>query len=231
MNYYPHHIGDYKAATAHLTNDEDLAYRRLLEMYYDTETRIPLDTQWVSRRLRVGTQPLATVLKDFFRETETGFLHLRCEVEIREYNEKAERSRANGKKGGRRKATVHAAKNPAGSQQDAGANPEPAQALANHEPLTKNHKPSIQPSDAGFDSFYRAYPKKAAKVAALKAWKAAKVKPEEMAVILADVERRKNLPDWKKDGGQFVPNPATYINGRRWEDSTAQVVSIMRGVI
>jgi anti-sigma factor RsiW len=52
-----------------------------------------------------------------------------------------------------------------------------------------------------------------------------------MAVILADVERRKNLPDWKKDGGQFVPNPATYINGRRWEDSTAQVVSIMRGVI
>ena len=33
MHYYPHHIGDYKSATAHLSNEEDLAYRRLLEMY------------------------------------------------------------------------------------------------------------------------------------------------------------------------------------------------------
>ena len=57
MYYYPHHIGDYKSATAHLTNEEDLAYRRLLEMYYDTEAFIPLETQWVARRLRVGCEP------------------------------------------------------------------------------------------------------------------------------------------------------------------------------
>ena len=141
LNYYPHHIGDYKAATAHLSDLEDLAYRRLLEMYYDTEQPIPADTQWVSRRLRMGSDVVESVLTDFFLLTENGYSHARCEMEIREYNIKAERSRANGAKGGRRKASVDEPKNPAGSQQVPKANPERTQSLANHEPLTNNHKP------------------------------------------------------------------------------------------
>ena len=44
MNYYSFHIGDYRGATAHLSNEEDLAYRRLLDMCYDTESAIPLET-------------------------------------------------------------------------------------------------------------------------------------------------------------------------------------------
>ena len=34
MNYYPFHLGDYAARTAHLEPMEDLAYRRLLDLYY-----------------------------------------------------------------------------------------------------------------------------------------------------------------------------------------------------
>ena len=34
MNYYPFHIGDYASHTRHLTLMEDLAYRRLLDLYY-----------------------------------------------------------------------------------------------------------------------------------------------------------------------------------------------------
>ncbi|NDC25981.1 MAG: DUF1376 domain-containing protein, partial [Proteobacteria bacterium] len=34
MHYYPFHVGDYQAHTAHLTNTEDLAYRRMLDLYY-----------------------------------------------------------------------------------------------------------------------------------------------------------------------------------------------------
>jgi uncharacterized protein YdaU (DUF1376 family) len=30
MNYYAFHIGDYIADTAHLTNEEDLCYRRAI---------------------------------------------------------------------------------------------------------------------------------------------------------------------------------------------------------
>ena len=84
----------------------------------------------------------------------------------------------------------------------------------------------------GFDSFYSAYPKKVGKPAALKAWKAAKVKPAELATILADVATRSQTTDWQKDGGQFIPNPSTYLNQRRWEDqqpATATTSSAFAG--
>jgi uncharacterized protein YdaU (DUF1376 family) len=141
MHYYPHHIGDYKSATAHLSNEEDLAYRRLLEMYYDIEGNIPLETQWVARRLRVGTQPLESVLNDFFVRTEEGWKHSRCDLVIREYHEMAEKNRRNGKLGGRPKSNKSNDKNPVGSQSDASGNPVVTHSKANQEPITNNHKP------------------------------------------------------------------------------------------
>jgi hypothetical protein len=76
-------------------------------------------------------------------------------------------------------------------------------------------------SAGGFDSFYSTYPKKVGKPAAVKAWKTAKVKPAELVTILADIATRSQSTDWQKDGGQFIPNPATYLNQRRWEDGHA----------
>jgi hypothetical protein len=72
------------------------------------------------------------------------------------------------------------------------------------------------PTPDGFDSFWSSYPKKTAKPAAMKAWK--KVLKSEFNAILEDIGKRKESKDWKKDKGQFIPNPATYINQRRWED-------------
>jgi hypothetical protein len=40
-------------------------------------------------------------------------------------------------------------------------------------------------------------------------------------MILADVEAKKRTQDWKKDGGKYIPYPATYLNGKRWEDEGA----------
>jgi uncharacterized protein YdaU (DUF1376 family) len=93
MHYYQFHIGDYRAATAHLSNDEDLAYRRLLDMYYDTETPIPLDIDWVSRRLRLGQDVVESVLKDMFRVSVDGWIHTRCDSEIKKYHSKADSAR------------------------------------------------------------------------------------------------------------------------------------------
>lgn len=142
MNYYPFHIGDYRSATMHLSNDEDLAYRRLLDFYYDTESPIPLGTQQVSRRLRVGLQHIETVLKDFFRRTPEGWVHDRCDAEIAEYKARAERSRANGQKGGRRKSLSANENNPVGTQQEPSGYPQLTQALANQEPRTNNQEPN-----------------------------------------------------------------------------------------
>jgi len=129
MHYYQFNIGDYRAATAHLSNDEDLAYRRLLDMYYDTENQIPLDTQWVAKRLRLDCEVVKTVLQDMFKLTETGWHHGRCEIVIEQYHAMAEKNRANGRLGGRKKNPVASDSQPI------------AKATNNDKPITNNHKP------------------------------------------------------------------------------------------
>lgn len=141
MHYYPHHIGDYRSGTMHLSNEEDLAYRRLLEMYYDTEQPIPLETQWVARRLRVDTEALNSVLKDFFQSTPDGWRNAKCDLVIREYHEMADKNRRNGMKGGRPRINKQAAENPVGSQSDANGMPVATHSKANQEPITNNQKP------------------------------------------------------------------------------------------
>ena len=218
MNYYPFHIGDYRSATNFLSNEEDLAYRRLLDMYYDTEQLIPLDTQWVSRRLRVGTDALETVLNDFFVKDESGYRHARCDAEIAEYNRKADIARENGKKGGRRKAAQNLEKNPSGSKLVSSGNQEPAQSLANQEPRTKNQKRYSSPDGAGnlFDTFWKAYPKKVAKEVAAKAFAKLRPSQEMLDEMLAAIAIQKATPQWTSV--QFIPNPATWLNQARWQD-------------
>ena len=41
------------------------------------------------------------------------------------------------------------------------------------------------------------------------------------------LSRQRQTDKWLKDGGQFIPNPATWLNQRRWED---QAVSAIVGV-
>ena len=71
--------------------------------------------------------------------------------------------------------------------------------------------------ETGFDRFWAAYPRKTGKKAAEKAWLRAKDKPE-LKVLLATVEAQKASEQWTKDGGQYVPNPATWLNQGRWGD-------------
>ena len=76
---------------------------------------------------------------------------------------------------------------------------------------------------SGFDAFWTAYPNGKAKQAAAKAW--AKISPDEQlqAMILVAVEAQKQSADWRRDGGQYVPHAATWLNGERWNDVPAKV--------
>ena len=66
-----------------------------------------------------------------------------------------------------------------------------------------------------FEEFWKAYPRKAGKDAARKAFAKAKVP---VATLVAAVERQKKSAQWQKDGGQFIPHPATWLNQGRWQD-------------
>ncbi len=103
MHYYNFNIGDYMKHTLHLTPEEDLAYRRLLDMYYDTESPIPNNILLVSRRLRMGSDVVESVLKEFFEFTEDGYKNYRADGEIADYHKFLEKQKANGRLGGRPK--------------------------------------------------------------------------------------------------------------------------------
>jgi hypothetical protein len=72
--------------------------------------------------------------------------------------------------------------------------------------------------EGGFASFWKSYPRKTAKGDAERAW--LKLKPSEdlQATIISAVERAKQSEQWQREGGRFIPCPATYLNGKRWED-------------
>lgn len=69
-----------------------------------------------------------------------------------------------------------------------------------------------------FTQFWSAYPKKKGKQAAEKAFK--KIAPDEtlLKTMLNALEEQKRSAEWQKDNGQFIPHPATWLNGKRWED-------------
>jgi hypothetical protein len=70
--------------------------------------------------------------------------------------------------------------------------------------------------EEGFKTFWEEYPRKEAKQKAADAWK--KINPKEVPAIMAGLKRLKGCEQWTSDGGKFVPHPATFLNGRRWED-------------
>lgn len=136
MHYYVHNIADYRKDTGHLSTLEHGIYRQLIDWYYLEECPIPAETQWVMRRLRLGSESdakaLQNVLNDFFELREDGYHQTRCDAELVIYKQRAERARTNGSLGGRRKKTD---KEPSGFPGVTKGKPR-AKLTNNHKPLT-----------------------------------------------------------------------------------------------
>lgn len=154
MHYYQFNIGDYAKATRHLSNLEDLVYRRLIELYYDTEEPLITDIKKLSRliNMRENEEEIRTVLDDFFVETEGGYSQSRIENEIASYKAKAESARVNGKKGGRpKKAKANPTETEGKAKKTQSVNLEnqtetegkakKSESKANQEPRTINQEP------------------------------------------------------------------------------------------
>ena len=69
-----------------------------------------------------------------------------------------------------------------------------------------------------FADFWKEYPRKVAKADAVKAFAKLKMNDELMEVLMAGLYRATASESWLKDGGKFIPYPASWLNGRRWED-------------
>lgn len=69
-----------------------------------------------------------------------------------------------------------------------------------------------------FTEFWSAYPKKTGKGAAYKSWEKIDPSIELIKKIMFAVKEQSISEQWLKSNGQYIPNPATWLNQERWED-------------
>jgi len=211
MIWYKFFLGDYIRDTHHLADAEDLAYRRLIDLYMMSESPIPLDTKLVSRKVRLDEDIVVVVLDEFFERTEDGYRNARCDKEIAKYQHQVSMNRQSAAKGGRPKKT----------ESDSKSKP-------NHIPNQKSDirkelktTPSAEPTRFGdFWSIWPTSKRKVANADCEKKW--ARHALDSIADrIIEHVRTMRETEQWREG---FEPSPQTYLNQRRWEDEVPQVV-------
>jgi hypothetical protein len=78
---------------------------------------------------------------------------------------------------------------------------------------------------ADFESFWKEYPKKRNKDTAFRAWQKRKGDLPALDDLLHILERHKLTEQWRKDGGKFIPYPATWLNAGSWQDEVVCTVN------
>lgn len=69
---------------------------------------------------------------------------------------------------------------------------------------------------ARFEVFWTAYPRKVGKRSALAKWM--QLDPD-LDQCLRALEHQRRSEQWKREGGQFIPHPDTWLNQGRWDDA------------
>jgi uncharacterized protein YdaU (DUF1376 family) len=196
MHYFQFNIGDYASHTRHLTVIEDLAYRRLLDLYYLQERPLNSGLTSVARQINMRDYEteVQAVLEEFFDLTDDGWTNFRADKEIAHYKAKVEQASRAGKASAERRSN--------GRSTD-------VQPTNNHKPITNNQEYIDR-----FDIFWKQYPRKVARPNALKSW--LKIKPDDVVLKkMLDAINHQQLPSKEI---QFVPHPATWLNAERWND-------------
>lgn len=149
MNHYPHHIGDFAAATQGLSLAERGAYRALLDQYYAHEKPLPADKR-ECYRMAVCTTALERkavdyVLPRYFVLMDDGWHQKRCDEEIQKYHDKAAKA-SNSAAIGWSKRNANASTDAMRTHSEGNANQNQNQ---NHEPVTKEKAKEASPLLSG----------------------------------------------------------------------------------
>ena len=256
MKYFTLNLGDYAAATGHLSLIEHGVYFKLLNCYYEKQRPIDeaLAARVIGAKSRAERDALKRILSEFFELRNGAWYNERCEREIADYEGKAEKARrsANARWGQcDRTPPDPSDRNANASSDDMRTHSErnaKAMLTGNRnskytpvvpkDPAMRSHpeQPSLpglglvaieggkarperwRPSDADFDAFWKSYPKKVGKDAAKRSFDRKVASAEIRDSILDAVNRQKLTDQWARDRGQYIPNPATWLNQGRWQD-------------
>ena len=127
MHYYQFNIGDYLSHTKHLDVMEDLAYRRLLDLYYLHERPLNSGIASVARQIgmRDHENEVKSVLEEFFHLSQDGWINDRANKEIKHFHSKIDQASRAGKASAERRMSARSTD---------------VQLTNNHKPVTNNQE-------------------------------------------------------------------------------------------
>jgi len=182
----------------------------IVEDLYNNANALRTDYDGIAFELRTESDIVKSVINDFdlfIIEGDT-FGSLSVERRLSDRNDKSEKARQSAFKRWEKK------------EPDANAMQSQSERNAIKESKVKKRKENN--NTVAFSIFWESYPKKVGKVDAERAWNKVKDKPE-IDAILKSIEDHKRSEQWIKENGQFIPNPATFINQGRWFDEIKRV--------
>ncbi len=212
--YYRFFTGDYMQDTMHLGWYEDLAYRRLIDLYCLHGRPIRNDRAYIMRALR-AMEPehqaaVDVVLSEFFELKSDGWHQQRCDAELRWRRIQSDK--------GKNAVTVREEKRRNKEMQSSDNHT----IIGRSSNQNQNHRSNPSCAFSAFDEFWKAYPRKKSKGQAQKAWRILNPDNDLCSVLMQAVSKAKGSEDWTKNNGQFIPYPASWLNARGWEDEVAE---------
>lgn len=219
--WMPLYVGDYLASTSRLTTEQHGAYLLLIFDYW-REGPPPDDDQVLAQITRMSPHAWSiarAVLAKYFSIEDGQWRHARIDREIGLAREKHDKAKARATKAAEARWSGSDSKKPATGNATSIAQAVLDQCQSQSQSPIKKKPPISPKGDApGFDKFWAQWPKRKDKAAAIKAWN--KLRPDDQLqlTILSAIRVQCATAEWMKDRGQYIPNPATWLNGRRWED-------------
>jgi len=213
LNYYLHHIGDFKKDTNFLNHEQRSIYLELLWLYYDQEKPLIKDIHLLAMKVQATNEQVQSILKLFFTEEEDCYTHRRIDEELEKMYERSEKAREKAYKRWNSNAT---------------AKPQQSNSNANGmQPNTHNPKPKTQVFSEAFKKFWDSYPNKVKKDYSYGIWKKQNLDGE-VDKIIKHLESIKQSKDWKQG---FVQHPSTYLNQKMYLDDVVTVPQIKGRVL
>ena len=186
--------------------------------YLEIIQGVPLDNRQMARLARCDSSECESAVNELLTfsvcsKDETGVLYSRRMVRD---DETRERQAEDGRKGA-------ASKKSATQEANTNTNTIPNTTLpmggVGGECLKDTLQDTLQDTlDGQFEKFWTVYPKKRAKEDARKAWKqTVRVRPD-FNTVMVKLSEQVISEDWKRNGGQYVPYPATWLRAGQWND-------------
>ena len=205
--------------------------RAFLKVYFDFDEKTDLLSDAERARLLLAmyyyaktgeTKPLSgneRYLFSTFKDT--------IDKDIAAYNSKVE----NGNKGGRPKTESkpnETEPKPNETETNLNLKNKNKNILKESTPKSTKEKSALS-TGRNFDKLWSVYPRHEGKQAALKAFEKIDPDDELLERMINAITVQKKSAQWSDP--QFIPHPATWLNGRRWEDEPAQAARAGKRVL